>query len=75
VIAAIILVATALLGNWFLSQLQIGIAAFQISGGVLLFGVAARMIFGQHMQEAGREAQTAVREKVADLAAFPLAIP
>lgn len=74
-IAAIILVATALLGNWLLSQLQIGIAAFQISGGVLLFGVAARMIFGQHMQQEGREAQTALRERIADLAAFPLAIP
>lgn len=74
-IATIILVVTALLGNWLLAQLQIGIFAFQISGGVLLFGVATRMVFGQHLQQEGREAETAAREKIADLAAFPLAIP
>jgi multiple antibiotic resistance protein len=44
VIAAAILIVTALLGNWFLAQLRIGLAAFQISGGILLFGVATRMI-------------------------------
>lgn len=74
-IAATILVFTALLGNWFLAELQIAIASFQISGGILLFGVAARMVFGQHLQQEGREAQSAAREKIADLAAFPLAIP
>jgi multiple antibiotic resistance protein len=74
-IAAAILIVTALLGNWFLAQLRIGLAAFQISGGILLFGVAARMIFGQHLRDEGREAKSAAREKIADLAAFPLAIP
>jgi multiple antibiotic resistance protein len=74
-IAAGILIVTALLGNWFLARLQIGLSAFQISGGILLFGVATRMIFGQHLQQEGYEAETAAREKIADLAAFPLAIP
>jgi len=74
-IAAAILVVTALLGNWFLAQLRIGLSAFQISGGILLFGVATRMIFGEHLRQESREAQTAARERVADLAAFPLAIP
>jgi len=75
VIAAAILIITALLGNWFLAQLRIGLAAFQISGGILLFGVATRMIFGEHMRQESREAESAAREKIADLAAFPLAIP
>jgi multiple antibiotic resistance protein len=74
-IAAAILIVTALLGNWLLAQLQIGLSAFQISGGILLFGVAARMIFGEHMRQESREAESAAREKVTDLAAFPLAIP
>jgi len=75
IIAAAILIVTALLGNWFLAQLRIGLSAFQISGGILLFGVATRMIFGEHMRQESRDAETAAREKVADLAAFPLAIP
>jgi hypothetical protein len=74
-IAAAIRIVTALLGNWFLAQLRIGLAAFQISGGILLFGVATRMIFGEHMRQESREAESAAREKIADLAAFPLAIP
>lgn len=74
-IAAAILIVTAVLGNWFLAQLRIGLSAFQISGGILLFGVATRMIFGEHMRQESREAETAAREKIADLAAFPLAIP
>ncbi|WP_024507481.1 MarC family protein [Bradyrhizobium sp. ARR65] len=74
-IAGVILIVTALLGNWFLAQLRIGLSAFQISGGILLFSVATRMIFGERMRQESREAETAAREKVADLAAFPLAIP
>jgi len=74
-IAAAILIVTALLGNWFLAQLRIGLSAFQISGGILLFGVATWMIFGNHIQQESREAETAAREKIANLAAFPLAIP
>ena len=75
VIAGVILIVTALLGNWLLAQLRIGLSAFQISGGILLFGVATRMIFGERMRQESRDAETAAREKIADLAAFPLAIP
>ena len=74
-IAAVILIVTALLGDWLLAQLQIGLSAFQISGGILLFGVAARMILGEHMRQESRQAESAAREKITDLAAFPLAIP
>jgi multiple antibiotic resistance protein len=74
-IAAIILIMTALLGNWFLAHLRIGLPAFQVSGGILLFSVATQMIFGERIRQESCEAETAAREKIADLAAFPLAIP
>lgn len=74
-IAGSILIVTALLGNWFLAELRIGLSAFQISGGILLFSVATRMIFGERIRQESRDAETAAREKIADLAAFPLAIP
>lgn len=45
-LAASILVVIALAGNWLLRQLGIGIPAFQIAGGLLLFGVSYQMIFG-----------------------------
>ena len=43
-IASSILVVIALIGNWLLRQLGIGIPAFEIAGGLLLFGVSYQMI-------------------------------
>jgi multiple antibiotic resistance protein len=74
-IAAAILVTLALCGNWLLRQLGIGIAAFQIAGGLLLFGVSYRMIFGDRPYREAREADKALSEHAADIAVFPLAIP
>jgi len=74
-IAAAILVMLALCGNWLLRQLGIGIAAFQIAGGLLLFGVSYRMIFGDRPYREAREADKATAEHVSDIAVFPLAIP
>lgn len=74
-IAAAILVALALCGNWLLRQLGIGIAAFQIAGGLLLFGVSYGMIFGDRPHREARETDKALSEHVADIAVFPLATP
>lgn len=74
-IAASILVVIALVGNWLLRQLGIGIPAFQIAGGLLLFGVSYRMIFGDRPHREAREADKAMSEHASDLAVFPLAIP
>jgi MarC family membrane protein len=74
-IAAAMLVALALCGNWLLRQLGIGIAAFQIAGGLLLFGVSYGMIFGDRPHREAREADKALSEHAADIAVFPLAIP
>jgi multiple antibiotic resistance protein len=74
-IAASILVVIALVGNWLLRQLGIGIPAFQIAGGLLLFGMAYRMIFGDRPHREAREADKALSEHASDIAVFPLAIP
>jgi multiple antibiotic resistance protein len=65
----------ALCGNWLLRQLGIGLAAFQIAGGLLLFGVSYRMIFGDRPHRDAREADKALSENASDIAVFPLAIP
>ena len=63
------------MGNWLLRQLQIGIPAFQIAGGLLLFGVSYRMIFGDRPHREMRETDKTLAEHVSDIAVFPLAIP
>src|ERR1700737_3393319 len=74
-IAAAMLVALALCGNWLLRQLGIGIAAFQIAGGLLLFGLSYGMVFGARPHRGAGEADKALSEHAADIAVFPLAIP
>jgi multiple antibiotic resistance protein len=74
-IAAAMPVALALCGNWLLRQLGIGIAAFQIAGGLLLFGLSYGMVFGDRPHREAREADKALSEHPADIAVFPLAIP
>src|SRR5262245_16653303 len=75
IIAAAILAATALGGNWLLAKLGITIPAFRIAGGLLLFAVASEMVFGVRMGRQAVEAEEAVEEEARDIAAFPLAIP
>ena len=74
-IAAAILVGLALCGNWLLRQLGIGIPAFQIAGGLLLFAVSYRMVFGDRPHREARETDKTMAEHVSDIAVFPLAIP
>jgi hypothetical protein len=75
-IAASILVVIALVGNWLLRQLGIGIPAFQIAGGLLLFGVSYQMIFGDRPHREAREADKATSEHASALhAVLPLREP
>jgi multiple antibiotic resistance protein len=74
-IASSILVVIALIGNWLLRQLGIGIPAFEIAGGLLLFGVSFQMILGDRPRREAREADMALSEHASDVAVFPLAIP
>jgi len=74
-IAAAILAGTALIGEWLLRTLGIGIPAFRIAGGLLLFSIATEMVFGIRTERQTKAAEQAVEEHVRSVAAFPLAIP
>jgi multiple antibiotic resistance protein len=78
-IAAAILIGTALIGDWLLRQLGITLPAFRIAGGLLLFAVAFEMVLGLRAQHDTKDAEQAVEEHsqdiAHDIAAFPLAIP
>lgn len=74
-IAFCILLGSALIGDWLLKNLGIGLPAFRIAGGVLLFLIASDMVFGWRVEREARTAEQAVHEHVRNIAAFPLAIP
>ena len=73
--ASLILFGTALAGDWLLRQLGIGVPAFRIAGGLLLFLVATEMVLGVRNKSQTRQAEEALEEHVRNIAAFPLAIP
>jgi MarC family membrane protein len=74
-IAALILIGSALIGNWLLDRLAISLSAFRIAGGLLLFSIATEMVFGVRMRREGEAAEQAIEERAHNIAAFPLAIP
>jgi len=75
IIAAGILAGTALVGDWLLRSLSIGLPAFRIAGGLLLFYISAEMVFGVRTVRQTQQAEEAIEEHVRNIAAFPLAIP
>ncbi|MBI4273124.1 MAG: MarC family protein [Rhizobiales bacterium] len=75
IIAAIILAGAVLIGSWLLAKLGIGLPAFRIAGGLLLFSIASEMVFGVRIERQSRQAEEAIEERVRNIAAFPLAIP
>jgi multiple antibiotic resistance protein len=74
-ITAAILAGSALAGDWLLRTLSIGLPAFRIAGGLLLFSIASEMVFGVRIERQSRQAEDAIEEHVRNVAAFPLAIP
>ncbi|MBX9710144.1 MAG: MarC family protein [Xanthobacteraceae bacterium] len=74
-IASLILAGTALIGNWLLGRLGIGLPAFRISGGILLFVIAFEMVLRVRPAREARQAEQAIEEHVRNIAVFPLAIP
>jgi multiple antibiotic resistance protein len=75
VIATIVLIGAALIGEWLLRTLSISLPAFRIAGGLLLFSIASEMVFGLRTQRQSQTAEQAIDERVRNIAAFPLAIP
>ncbi len=74
-IAFAILCGATLIGDWLLKSLGIGLPAFRIAGGLLLFSIASEMVFGVRLVRQSLDAEAAVEEHVRNIAAFPLAIP
>ncbi len=74
-IAFLILVGAALIGERLLAALGISMAAFRIAGGLLLFSIASEMAPGLRIARDARAAKQALEENIHDPAAFPLAIP
>jgi multiple antibiotic resistance protein len=75
IIAALILIGTAMIGDWLLTTLGISLPAFRIAGGLLLFSIASEMVFGVRIERQSKTAEQAIEERVRNIAAFPLAIP
>jgi len=74
-IAAVVLMGSALVGDWLLRMLSITLPAFRIAGGLLLFSIASEMVFGVRIERQSQQAEQAVEERVRNIAAFPLAVP
>ena len=70
-----ILAGSALIGDRLLRALSIGLPAFRIAGGLLLFSIASEMVFGVRIERQSKEAEHVIEEHVRNIAAFPLAIP
>lgn len=74
-IAAAVLAGSALIGAWLLRTLSIGLPAFRIAGGLLLFSIASEMVFGLRIERQSQQAEEAIEEHVRNIAAFPLGVP
>ena len=74
-IATGILLFFAILGQAFLGALGIGLPAFSIAGGILLFLFATDMIFEKRTERRQNRARDVAASEVEDVSVFPMAIP
>lgn len=76
VLGAVILLVFAVVGNALLGTLGIGLPAFRIAGGILLFVLALDMIFARPTGMRSRTVREQEEESYQeDVSVFPLAIP
>ena len=70
-----ILALFAITGMTVLDGMGITIHAFRVAGGLLLFYTAFEMIYAQRQERKAQTSELAMKDKIANLAVFPLAIP
>ncbi|MHA1559656.1 MAG: MarC family protein [Alphaproteobacteria bacterium] len=70
-----VLAGALLIGEWLLRNLGIGLPAFRIAGGLLLFVIGFEMLFDRRQRRKADDASDVVQERQSGLAVFPLAIP
>lgn len=73
-LAISILIVFSLIGQILLNYLSVSLDAFRITGGLLLFVTAFRMIMGYHDPDTLESENTAYKDQ-SSIAVFPLAIP
>jgi multiple antibiotic resistance protein len=74
-VSAAILSLFAVTGMAVLDGMGITIHAFRVAGGLLLFYTAFEMIYAQRQERKAKTSELAMKDHVANLAVFPLAIP
>ena len=75
VIAAIILLLFALVGEAFLRAIGISLDAFRIAGGIMLFLIALEMVFEKRTERRESRAEEVKNRAPDDISIFPMAIP
>lgn len=74
-VSGVVLTLFALAGSWFIRMMGIGIEAFRIAGGIMLFLIALEMVFARESgTKTTDEEKSEVRQRV-DISVFPLAFP
>lgn len=74
-VAFFILTLFAVTGTGVLDAMGIGVDAFRVAGGLLLFFTAFQMIYGGRQERRAQVSEAAAEEQGTDIAVFPLAIP
>jgi multiple antibiotic resistance protein len=76
IIATCIMAASGFVGARLLEALGIGLPAFRIAGGLLLFWISFEMVFARRTERKTEQADMAITiDHIRNVAAFPLAIP
>jgi multiple antibiotic resistance protein len=75
-VASVVLILFALVGQPFLRVLGIGLDAFRIAGGIMLFFIALDMVFERRTERREKRAEEIERTpETEDISVFPMAIP
>ena len=75
VVAFLVLTLFAITGTGILDAMGITVDAFRVAGGLLLFYTAFEMLYAKRQERKAQASESALKEHIANLAVFPLAIP